>query len=74
MKMVQERTICQLAFMPRLFPVNCYFVEEKDSLTLIDAAIPYSANTILKAARKMGKPITRIVLTHAHNDVAAHFL
>jgi len=47
MKMVQERTICQLAFMPRLFPVNCYFVEEKDSLTLIDAAIPYSANTIL---------------------------
>ena len=68
MKMVQEQTIYQLAFMPRLFPVNCYFVEEEDSLTLIDAAMPYSANTILKAARKMGKPITRIVLTHAHND------
>jgi len=68
MKMVQEQTIYQLAFMPRLFPVNCYFVEEEDSLTLIDAAMPYSANTILKAARKIGKPITRIMLTHAHND------
>jgi glyoxylase-like metal-dependent hydrolase (beta-lactamase superfamily II) len=54
--------------MPRLFPVNCYFIEEEDSLTLIDAALPYSAKAILRAARKIGKPIARIVLTHAHGD------
>ncbi|MES9793628.1 MBL fold metallo-hydrolase, partial [Priestia megaterium] len=36
----------QLTFLPRFFPVNCYLVEEKDSLTLIDAALPYSASGI----------------------------
>ena len=48
--------------------MNCYLVEEKDSLTLIDAALPYSASGILKAADQIGKPITRIVFTHTHED------
>ncbi len=68
MQMKQERTVYQLTFMPRLFPVNCYFVEEDDGLTLIDAALPYSAKAILQAAKTIGKPVTRIVLTHAHDD------
>lgn len=57
-----------MSFLPRAFPVNCYFVEEEDGLTLIDAALPYSAKGILQAAEKIGKPITKIVLTHAHDD------
>lgn len=68
MRMVQVKTVYQLTFMPRLFPVNCYFIEEKDGLTLIDAALPYSAKAILQAAQTIGKAITRIVLTHVHND------
>jgi glyoxylase-like metal-dependent hydrolase (beta-lactamase superfamily II) len=68
MRMIRENTVYQLTFMPRLFPVNCYLVEEEDGLTLIDAALPYSVKGILQAARKIGKPITRIVLTHAHSD------
>ncbi|MDO3676424.1 MBL fold metallo-hydrolase [Paenibacillus ehimensis] len=68
MQIKQERTVYQLTFMPRLFPVNCYFVEEDDGLTLIDAALPYSAKGILQAANTIGKPIARIVLTHAHDD------
>lgn len=68
MRMIQEMTLYQLTFLPRFFPVNCYLVEEDDGLTLIDAALPYSASGILKAARRIGKPITRIVLTHAHSD------
>lgn len=68
MQIKQELTVYQLTFMPRLFPVNCYFVEEDDSLTLIDAALPYSAKGILQAAKTIGKPITRVVLTHAHDD------
>ncbi|MDR4133159.1 MBL fold metallo-hydrolase, partial [Bacillus cereus ATCC 10876] len=47
---------------------NCYFVEEVDGLTLFDAALPYSAKSILQAAEKIGKRITKIVLTHAHDD------
>ncbi|MDM5190644.1 MBL fold metallo-hydrolase [Bacillus sp. DX4.1] len=68
MRMIHESTIYQLAFLPNLFPVNCYLVEEEDGLTLIDAALPYSAKGILQAAQKIGKPITKIVLTHAHDD------
>ncbi|KPV59439.1 hypothetical protein QJ48_10995 [Paenibacillus sp. A3] len=68
MQIKQELTVYQLTFMPRIFPVNCYFVEEDDGLTLIDAALPYSAKGILHAAQTIGKPITRIVLTHAHDD------
>jgi glyoxylase-like metal-dependent hydrolase (beta-lactamase superfamily II) len=54
--------------MASFFPVNCYLVEEEDGLTLIDAALPYSMKGIFKAAKAIGKPITRIVLTHAHED------
>ncbi|TRZ38006.1 MBL fold metallo-hydrolase [Niallia circulans] len=68
MKITKIGNVYQLAFMPRFFPVNCYFVEEKDGLTLIDCALPYSSKHILAAAEKLNKPITRIVLTHAHDD------
>lgn len=61
-------TVYQLTFIPRLFPVNCYLIEEEDDLTLIDAALPYSSKGIMQAACRIGKPITRIVLTHAHDD------
>jgi glyoxylase-like metal-dependent hydrolase (beta-lactamase superfamily II) len=68
MRIIRINTVYQLTFMPRLFPVNCYFVEEAKGLTLIDAALPYSAKGILQAAKQIGKPITNLVLTHAHED------
>ncbi|MFF2154740.1 MBL fold metallo-hydrolase [Paenibacillus chitinolyticus] len=68
MKITRESDLYQLAFLPRMFPVNCYLVEEKDGLTLIDAAMPFSVKGIMKAAGGIGKPIKRIVLTHAHED------
>jgi glyoxylase-like metal-dependent hydrolase (beta-lactamase superfamily II) len=48
--------------------VNCYLVEEPEGLTVIDTMIPRSAKPILAAAEARGKPIVRILLTHAHND------
>ena len=48
--------------------INAFLVEEEDGLTLIDTLIPGSSRRILAAARKLGKPIRRIVLTHAHGD------
>jgi glyoxylase-like metal-dependent hydrolase (beta-lactamase superfamily II) len=48
--------------------VNAYLVEEEDGLTLIDTAIPGSAKAIRAAAEKLGRPIVRIALTHAHGD------
>lgn len=57
-----------MTFMANVFPVNCYLVVEVEGLTLIDAALPFSMKGIFMAAKKIGKPITKIVLTHAHED------
>jgi len=48
--------------------VNCFLVREDDGLTLVDAMIPGSAKVIQAAAAKLGAPIVRIALTHAHSD------
>ena len=52
----------------RLGLVNCYLVRETDGFTLIDANLSNSADDILAAARTLGAPIRRILLTHAHVD------
>ncbi|WP_018753601.1 MBL fold metallo-hydrolase [Paenibacillus sanguinis] len=67
-RIVTIKTVTQLALLPRIFPMNCYFVEEKDGLTLIDTGMAFGAKSILQAASQLGKPIARIVLTHAHLD------
>lgn len=66
--MLKKGFLYQVSFMASVFPVNCYLVEEEDGLMLIDAALPYSMKGILKAAAAIGKPITKIILTHAHED------
>lgn len=68
MKSTTVQTVTQLAFLPRLFPINCYLVEEQDGLTLIDAGMPFCTKGILTAASRMGKSIRRMVLTHGHQD------
>lgn len=60
--------VTQLIFMPKLFPMNCYLIEEEDGITLIDACMPFVAKGILAAIQATGKPLTRILLTHAHDD------
>lgn len=68
MRVKKVKNIYQLSFMPKLFPINCYLVEEQDELTLIDCALAGSAREIALAAKAIGKPITNIALTHAHID------
>jgi glyoxylase-like metal-dependent hydrolase (beta-lactamase superfamily II) len=48
--------------------VNAYLVPEDDGLTVIDTMLPHSAKPILAAAERLGSPIVRIALTHAHGD------
>jgi glyoxylase-like metal-dependent hydrolase (beta-lactamase superfamily II) len=53
----------------RLGLFNAYLVRESDSYTLIDTALPGSADALLDAARTCGVGvIARILLTHAHGD------
>jgi glyoxylase-like metal-dependent hydrolase (beta-lactamase superfamily II) len=48
--------------------VNCYLIREADGLTLLDAGLGGSEGGILAAVTKLGAPLRRIVLTHAHMD------
>jgi len=47
---------------------NCFLVREDDGFTLVDTNLPGSAAQVLKSAEKLGAPIRRILLTHAHFD------
>ncbi|MDN4524054.1 MBL fold metallo-hydrolase [Fictibacillus fluitans] len=68
MKVTKEKTIHQITFFPALFPVNCFLVEEEDSLTLVDTALASSAEDIIRVIKELGKPLHNILLTHAHGD------
>jgi len=48
--------------------VNAHLVREDDGLTVIDTLLPRSGKAILAAAERLGAPIVRIALTHAHGD------
>jgi glyoxylase-like metal-dependent hydrolase (beta-lactamase superfamily II) len=48
--------------------VNAYLIAEDDGLTVVDTMVPGSAKSILAAAQRLGAPIKRIALTHAHGD------
>lgn len=57
-----------LVQLTRLIAFNCYLVREADGFTLVDTLFGGNAPAIIDAARGLGAPIRRIVLTHAHND------
>jgi glyoxylase-like metal-dependent hydrolase (beta-lactamase superfamily II) len=48
--------------------VNSYLLDEADGLTVIDTMMRRAEKRILAAASSSGKPIARILLTHAHVD------
>ena len=53
----------------RLGAFGSFLLREADgTLTAIDTGLPGSAPGILAAARQLGAPVGRIVLTHAHQD------
>jgi glyoxylase-like metal-dependent hydrolase (beta-lactamase superfamily II) len=67
MKMRASNT--HLFQLTHLGAINCYLVREDDGFTLIDTAWPSSqAQAIMREAHKLGLPIGRILLTHAHID------
>ena len=41
MRLTKINNLYQLSFMPNLFPVNCYLIEEDEYLIVIDAGLPF---------------------------------
>lgn len=68
MKATIQGQVTQLSFLPRLFPINVYFVKESDGFTLIDTGMSFCKKGILESAASARIPIRRILLTHAHGD------
>lgn len=68
MRVAKFNNLYQLTLWPNFFPVNCYIVEEQDELILIDAGMSASFKGIADLVKKIEKPLTNIVLTHAHGD------
>lgn len=69
MRITQYETAYQLTYYRNdSLHVNCYLVEEKDGVTLIDTGIHESFTEIVHAVANLGKRIHRILLTHAHHD------
>jgi len=66
MRVVQETP--NLFRLTRLGNINCFLVRETDGFTLIDTNLPGSAGAIQRAAVRLGSPIRRIAMTHAHID------
>lgn len=66
MRVVQETD--NLFRLTRFGMINCFLVREADGFTLVDTGLRGSAGDILNAASRLGAPIRRIALTHAHID------
>jgi len=60
-----------LVQLTRYTAFNCFLVRESDGFTLIDTGLKDSGQAIVQAARDLGAPIRRILLTHAHLDHVA---
>jgi glyoxylase-like metal-dependent hydrolase (beta-lactamase superfamily II) len=66
MRPIQETP--HLFRLTRLGIFNCFLVREDDGFSLVDTNLPGSASMILAASERLGGPIRRILLTHAHFD------
>jgi glyoxylase-like metal-dependent hydrolase (beta-lactamase superfamily II) len=66
MKIVRETD--NLFRLTRFGMINCFIVRESDGSTLVDTGLRGTADSIIRAAKTLGTPIRRIVLTHAHVD------
>jgi glyoxylase-like metal-dependent hydrolase (beta-lactamase superfamily II) len=60
--------LTQITKWPVAFPMNCYLVQEEDGLTLVDSTIFSPAADVAALAKRLGKQLRRIALTHAHGD------
>lgn len=48
--------------------INSYLVPDEDGFTLIDAGIPGLERHVLAVMKRTGRPLRRVVITHAHPD------
>ncbi|MGL4522228.1 MAG: MBL fold metallo-hydrolase [Bacilli bacterium] len=68
MKVTKRGNVTQLSFFAPVLPMNCYVVEKRDRIFLIDTTLAMTAPQILRYLQKNEQVVTDILLTHAHMD------
>ena len=68
MKVTKYKNLYQLTWAPMLFPINCYLWENDDDIIVIDMGVKSFVSEIKKIAERLNKPISALLLTHAHAD------
>ena len=66
MQFIQETK--HLTRITRFRMINCFLVREEDGFSLVDTGLSGTAPAIVAAAARLGAPIRRVLLTHAHID------
>ena len=68
MKITQCKNLYQITWAPYIFPINCYVWEDKNELFVIDMGVKGFVSEIEKISKKLRKPVSKLLLTHAHTD------
>lgn len=68
MQITKYKNFYQITWAPNLFPINCYLWENDDNIVVFDMGVKSFVSEIKTIAEKLKKPISTLLLTHAHTD------
>ncbi|MBG9979447.1 MBL fold metallo-hydrolase [Facklamia lactis] len=68
MKKTKLNEVTQVSFLPWLFPINCYIIEEENDLTVVDIGVNQFVQEIKVMSEHCQKPVKNLIITHAHSD------
>lgn len=68
MKRKKYKNLYQITFLPAVFPINCFVLEQADNLIVIDMGTGQFVKAIQKLCKETGKKVSKLLLTHAHGD------
>lgn len=68
MKITKYDNLYQITWLPYIFPINCYVWEYRDELFVIDMGVKKFVPEIEKISKRLRKPVSKLLLTHAHAD------
>ncbi|GEN85582.1 MBL fold metallo-hydrolase [Oceanobacillus sp. FSL W8-0428] len=68
MKIEQHNNLYQITFLPSIFPINCFVLEQEKDLICIDMGTGKFVNEIKQMTDQTGKQLSKLILTHAHGD------
>lgn len=67
---IKKRNLYQVTYQTDQFPMNCFVVEQENDLIVVDVGHETFIQAFIDIVRETGKPISKLLLTHAHDDHA----